>query len=525
MGRPERILIVAVLAALLTAGAMAVQDETRLPPSKLMIDQVYVDLPDVDVFLWATDSAGALVSSLDKARLALALDKAAVPMPADAILEPFRGMNEGVAYTILLDVSMSIKEEDLKMAKAAALGLVGKLGAQDKAMLIAFGSAIEILAPFTSDKELLRQKIESVRPVASNTLLYGAIETAFRQNNRYDPAIPHRRAIVVLSDGIDEGSGVSIQDLRELMAYPVYAIGFAGGKRLFVDTLVQISNLSGGRYFHITDLSEAPMAYGKIRDFVESQWHLKLKLCDLEPDNSRKTLDLTLTDTLVLSSQKAIRLFSTKTRQERDKACGRDVPAVVDTCPKRILGICWYWVAGGGLILILLVLLFLLMRRRRRRKKAQAEAEAAQAEAASDIAAAAPGIAGFGPSGPSAAPTEPYPETDGTRDIEPGSHVSFSVLEGPGKGKRFALAFRRGRLRIGRGGLSDLVLDDDEVSSEHATLTREKGFFFIEDNNSRNGVFVNGIRIKTAKRIETGDVLYLGTTKLRFNGEAGKDAE
>jgi hypothetical protein len=528
VGKPERILTAVGLAVLLAFGMAAGQEETRLPPSKLMIDQVYVDLPDIDIFLWATDSQGATLTFLDKSKLTLSLDQKPLPLPADATLGLLKDQEEGVAYTILLDVSMSLKAEDLKAAKAAAAGFVEGLRPSDKAMLIRFGSTVEILAPFTGDKDVLRERIESLEPVASNTLLYSAIETAFRQNSVYSPEVPRRRAILVLSDGIDEGSGVSLQDLRELMTFPVYTIGFAGGKKLFIESLVQISIQSGGQYFHITAIPQAEDAYTKIRDFIGAQWHLKLKYCDQEPDNGIRTLEMTLNDVLVLDSKKTVRMYSTKSLDEWKKACGKDV-APVAAGPKKILGIAWYWIAGGGGFLLLAVLLtVLLVARRRKRRREAAEAEAAreaEALAQANVADGMDGLAaGFGAGPSQASPTAPYPDSGEDADAAP-CRVSFSVLEGQGKGGKIALPFRRERLRIGRAGLSDFVLDDDEVSSDHATLTREQGFFFLEDNKSRNGVYVNGIRIKTVKRIEVGDIINLGNTKLRFNGEAKPDEE
>ncbi len=50
-------------------------------------------------------------------------------------------------------------------------------------------------------------------------------------------------------------------------------------------------------------------------------------------------------------------------------------------------------------------------------------------------------------------------------------------------------------LTIGRNPNCDLVIDSQGVSSHHATLKKEKGLYVIEDNNSTNGIFINGQRV------------------------------
>ena len=65
-------------------------------------------------------------------------------------------------------------------------------------------------------------------------------------------------------------------------------------------------------------------------------------------------------------------------------------------------------------------------------------------------------------------------------------------------------------MTIGRDEASDIVLDNRTVSSTHATLTNEGGYFYITDNNSTNGIFVNDIRITTKSKITTDDRIRIG---------------
>lgn len=64
-------------------------------------------------------------------------------------------------------------------------------------------------------------------------------------------------------------------------------------------------------------------------------------------------------------------------------------------------------------------------------------------------------------------------------------------------------------MTLGRGEACDIVIDNRTVSSHHATLTNEGGLFYITDNDSTNGTFVNDIRI-TKSKIQPKDRIRIG---------------
>jgi pSer/pThr/pTyr-binding forkhead associated (FHA) protein len=64
-------------------------------------------------------------------------------------------------------------------------------------------------------------------------------------------------------------------------------------------------------------------------------------------------------------------------------------------------------------------------------------------------------------------------------------------------------------LRIGRASDNSIVIDDPNVSRHHAMIRVENGSYHIRDLDSRNGVFVNGTRVSSA-RISPADNISLG---------------
>lgn len=65
---------------------------------------------------------------------------------------------------------------------------------------------------------------------------------------------------------------------------------------------------------------------------------------------------------------------------------------------------------------------------------------------------------------------------------------------------------------------ADLVLDDASVSRIHARIIREKGDVYLEDLNSTNGTFKNGLRMQPyeKRKLDEGDEIKCGTVILTF---------
>jgi hypothetical protein len=85
-------------------------------------------------------------------------------------------------------------------------------------------------------------------------------------------------------------------------------------------------------------------------------------------------------------------------------------------------------------------------------------------------------------------------------------------ISGPQKGKQFH--FEKEVLTIGANPENDLVISDDSfISGSHAYLRYDKGYIMLSDLHSRNGTFLNGVRLKDAPMIvKTGDRIGIGNS-------------
>ena len=90
------------------------------------------------------------------------------------------------------------------------------------------------------------------------------------------------------------------------------------------------------------------------------------------------------------------------------------------------------------------------------------------------------------------------------------------VYEVEGRPQRFQLTGPE--VFLGRSSENEVVLNDFSVSRRHAVIRREKERWVIVDQNSTNGVKVNG-RFVTSSPIAPGDVLTVGTFSLTVREE------
>jgi hypothetical protein len=71
------------------------------------------------------------------------------------------------------------------------------------------------------------------------------------------------------------------------------------------------------------------------------------------------------------------------------------------------------------------------------------------------------------------------------------------------------------RTTIGRSPDCGVFLDDVTVSRRHAVVVQRNGRWYIEDQGSLNGTFVNRRRVESAE-LEDGDELQIGKYRLTF---------
>lgn len=93
----------------------------------------------------------------------------------------------------------------------------------------------------------------------------------------------------------------------------------------------------------------------------------------------------------------------------------------------------------------------------------------------------------------------------------------LAVVESPDAEPALGTAIALGPINsIGRNVNSTIFIDDDFVSGTHAMLTFRGRSWFIEDQGSTNGTYVNGHRIDRPVALSFGDELTIGRVRMRL---------
>ena len=102
---------------------------------------------------------------------------------------------------LLIDLSGSTREV-VKLIRAAALRFVEAARPADRIAVITFAGEARIVSELTADRELLRQRIETIDTARGDTKLYDATNFAMSEVLKQTKN-SRRTAIVVMSDGLD----------------------------------------------------------------------------------------------------------------------------------------------------------------------------------------------------------------------------------------------------------------------------------------------------------------------------------
>jgi pSer/pThr/pTyr-binding forkhead associated (FHA) protein len=93
----------------------------------------------------------------------------------------------------------------------------------------------------------------------------------------------------------------------------------------------------------------------------------------------------------------------------------------------------------------------------------------------------------------------------------------LSVLESPADEPPVGRTIALGPISsIGRNVNNTIFVEDDFASANHAMLTFRGRSWFIEDQGSTNGTYVNGHRIDRPVALSFGDEIVIGRVRMRL---------
>jgi VWFA-related protein len=209
--------VFAVATAILAALTLLAQDPTT----------VRVDVRLVNVVTTVTDRDGRFVPGLTVDDFTVMED--GVPQK---ITHFSQDRNVPVSVGILIDTSGSMAGK-ISTASAAVERFLHNIHADDDIFLMTFARSITLEQDFTSDRKKLAKALTSLN-VGGGTLLYDGLKEAIEkvEKGRHD-----KRAVLVLSDGIDSGSKATTRDqlLQTIRGAEVLVYGLGTSQTVYAD--------------------------------------------------------------------------------------------------------------------------------------------------------------------------------------------------------------------------------------------------------------------------------------------------
>jgi hypothetical protein len=394
-------------------------------------------------------------------RLAAALAGAGLAAAAFAA-SPVAGAADPVLVAFAIDTSGSLRPADLARAGDLASGILGALPSDTESVLFTFDDEPRIVVPRTSSPDSVREALLRLRRQGRTTAMNDALYDVTRHLR---DSAASRRALVLITDGRDEGSAVDLADglaVAQQAGIPVFTVGVG---RVEERGLRRIAKLTGGEYTALRSAEAATIA-GRIAAF--------------EPASSAGP---------GAAGDRAAPPPRVATTPAPSPAATRGASAA-----RPGSGRIWAWLATALVLLAALTVLF----RRGRRAPAVEEEEIDHADRP------APTLL------EKMSSTEEYLEKTVTLRERP----VLTITRGPGTGQVFDVR-NQAATSIGRAKANEVVIDDVSVSSEHCRIRPEDGHFVLHDLKSTNGTFVNERRVTRHVLVE-GDILKIGETSLLF---------
>ena len=222
-----------------------------------------------------TDRKGVTVNGLTQDKFTILEDKVAQPILA------FSREEAPCSVGVILDLSGSMRDK-LPAATAAVRAFLKTANPEDEIFLMAVASRPESLLSFTDDIVTLGNSLRAARAEGSTAL----IDTVYLGLNRMRSARNARRALLIVSDGMDNNSRYSKAELLRTVQeqdVQIYTIGIAerpAAKKAIQLTeearglalLDDLAGRSGGMSFTVVNSDGMLPAASKISQAVREQY-------------------------------------------------------------------------------------------------------------------------------------------------------------------------------------------------------------------------------------------------------------
>ena len=255
-------------------------------------DLVFVNAPDyleridvdfVELYASVLDRRGRPVPGLEARDFTVAEDGV-----RQEIARFERVTDLPIHAAVVLDVSASMESSLGQATDAALVFLQSAVRPKDRAALITFNDRPHLAVKFTKDVDALAGGLAGLKAERGTSLYDTIIFSLF-----YFNGVKGQRAILLLSDGKDEGSRFGYEealDSARRAGVAIYPIGL--GEELEKRKLEKLAEETGGRAFFLKDVSELAGIYAAIQEELRSKYLIAYQSTNTGGGDQFRAVDL-----------------------------------------------------------------------------------------------------------------------------------------------------------------------------------------------------------------------------------------
>ena len=389
-------------------------------------------------------------------------------------VESLEAAQTGASIVIVIQASGAMLgiQDDIKKAVAA---FVNGLAERDQVAVVDYGETAEIVAPFSEEKGEVAGKAAKITFTGRSFLLYDGLAQAIQLyaaaaapgKGGAPTLLPAPKAIIVISDGRDNGSATDVEKVisdASKRRIPIHSVAHSELDQDSLPNLEMISRRTGGTYRPATNTDDINKSLTVIKDFINKMYVIQWKT-KLDHDGKEHKIEIAMENEGSSTSLKSSIVVHT--------------PRFID------------WLTLGIITAIILLLLiggvaiYIVTRPKPPPQRFCAVCKRAQ-----------------------------MPEWEVCLFCLKSAKARLIMQKGAGpKGKTWPLVGKI--VSMGSGPENSIRILDGAVSGKHAGVAIDGNKFEIVDLGSKNGVLVNGK--KTARRfLRNGDIITLGMIEFKF---------
>jgi Ca-activated chloride channel family protein len=256
---------------------------------------VIVNTDLITLTVTVTDTYGRYVSGLSKNAFTILEEK----QPQE--ITYFSDDDAPVSVGVIFDVSGSMSGDKIRRAREALSKFIQTSHDSDEYFLIGFNSRAQLLLDKTRDGDAVLDKLTFVE-TRGQTALYDAVYLGVEKVQR---GTHPKRALLVISDGQDNNSRYSFDNLRRLLKesdVTVYGVGILSGSDAGSSLgmegqgiLDELSGVSGGKAFFPRSGAEMDDIFEQIALELRHQYSIGYKPANFNGDGKWRKVKVKVT--------------------------------------------------------------------------------------------------------------------------------------------------------------------------------------------------------------------------------------